>query len=233
MLADADREFGRAAAFDDRVAADTAAAGGPRYRALCELSLRQAFGGTELVGPAASPWLMLKEISSDGNANTVDVIYPMAPALLYADPELLRLLVEPVLAYAETGRWPKRFAKHDIGASYPNAAGHDDGVEEDMPVEESANMLILAAAYLAAVDAPTPRASPAPTTRCSSSGRTTCCRPASTRRTRTRPTTSPGSSRTASTWRSRASSVSAPWRASPAPPAQATTRVPTPRQPPT
>ncbi|KAI4954403.1 hypothetical protein J4E91_002116 [Alternaria rosae] len=37
-----------------------------------------------------------KEISSDGKVNTADVIYPALPFWLYANPELLRLLLKPV-----------------------------------------------------------------------------------------------------------------------------------------
>jgi Domain of unknown function (DUF4965)/Domain of unknown function (DUF1793) len=137
----------RAAALDARIVSDALAAGGENYAALCTLALRQAFGGTELVGTTANPWLMLKEISSDGNVSTVDVVYPASPVFLYTNPLLVKLMLDPLLQYAETGGWPKTFAEHDLGASYPNAAGHDDGNEEDMPVEESANMLILMAAY--------------------------------------------------------------------------------------
>lgn len=39
---------------------------------------------------------------------------------------------------------------HDIGTNYPNATGHDDQVEEDMPIEESGNLVILAYAYATA-----------------------------------------------------------------------------------
>lgn len=101
-----------------------------------------------MVGPTGKPWAFLKEISSDGNVSTVDVIYPASPAWLYADPAYLGMLLEPLLAYAESGAWPQRYALHDLGSSYPNATGHNDGIEENMPVEESGNMLIMAAAYL-------------------------------------------------------------------------------------
>ncbi|MBV9851532.1 MAG: DUF4965 domain-containing protein [Armatimonadetes bacterium] len=145
---DADNALKTADRLDRRVTADATRAGGPKYAALCALALRQAFGATELVGTSERPWMFMKEISSDGNISTVDVVYPAFPVFLYANPYLLRLQLDPLLAYAETGGWPKPFAEHDIGASYPNAAGHNDGREEDMPVEESANMLIMAAAYL-------------------------------------------------------------------------------------
>ncbi|MDE2127485.1 MAG: DUF4965 domain-containing protein [Armatimonadetes bacterium] len=147
-LSDARAAFSRAAVEDARVERDAMRAGGAHYAALCNLALRQAFGATELVGTRSDPWLLLKEISSDGNISTVDVVYPAFPAFLYTNPLLVRLLCEPLLDYAESGGWPKPFAEHDIGSSYPNANGHNDGREEDMPVEESANMLVLAAAYV-------------------------------------------------------------------------------------
>jgi hypothetical protein len=139
----------RADGLDARVNGDAAAAGGQAYAGLCAISLRQAYGGTELVaGPGGQPWALLKEISSDGNVSTVDVVYPASPAWIYADPGYLRLLLEPLLAYAENGGWPKAFAEHDLGSAYPVASGHNNGQEEDMPVEESGNMLIMAAACL-------------------------------------------------------------------------------------
>jgi hypothetical protein len=139
----------RADTLDAQITTDATAAGGQAYAGLCGIALRQAYGGTELVvGPDGAPWAFLKEISSDGNVSTVDVIFPASPAWLYADPGYLGLLLEPLLGYAEAGGWPERYAMHDLGSAYPNATGHNDGVEENMPVEESGNMLILAAAYL-------------------------------------------------------------------------------------
>jgi hypothetical protein len=142
-----------ATALDQRIRDDAAAAvgggaTGDHYAAVCALALRQAVAGTELADRGGSPWAFLKEISSDGNMSTVDVTYPAFPAYLYLSPTYLRLLLEPLLDYAEHGGWPKEFAEHDLGSGYPNATGHNDGNEEDMPVEESANMLIMAAALL-------------------------------------------------------------------------------------
>jgi Glutaminase A six helical-hairpin domain/Domain of unknown function (DUF5127)/Domain of unknown function (DUF4964) len=139
----------RATALDTQITSDARGAGGTPYAGLCALALRQAYGGTELVaGPGGEPWAFLKEISSDGNVSTVDVVYPASPAWIYADPGYLALLLEPLLAYAETGGWPGTFAEHDLGSAYPVASGHNNGQEEDMPVEESGNMLIMTAAYL-------------------------------------------------------------------------------------
>ncbi|WP_333771101.1 glutaminase domain-containing protein [Streptomyces sp. IBSBF 2435] len=142
-----------AAALDQRIHNDAVAAAGggatgDHYAAVCALALRQAVAGTELVDRNGSPWAFLKEISSDGNMSTIDVTYPAFPAYLYLSPAYLRLLLEPLLDYAEHGGWPEEFAEHDLGSGYPNATGHNDGNEEDMPVEESANILIMAAALL-------------------------------------------------------------------------------------
>jgi len=145
---DADTERTRADQMDARVTKDATKAGGAKYAALCTLALRQAFGATEMVGTAAKPWMFMKEISSDGNISTIDIMYPSFPVFLYANPNLLKMQMDPLFDYAESGKWPQLYAEHDIGSSYPNANGHNDGGGENMPVEESANMLIMAAAYM-------------------------------------------------------------------------------------
>jgi hypothetical protein len=137
---------------DARIKQDATRAAGPGYAALCALAFRQAYAGTELVSRNGIPWALLKEISSSGNVSTVDVTYPGMPVFLYADPAYLGLLLAPVLDYVENHDYPKVFAPHDLGRSYPRADGHLDGTgEEDMEVEESANMLIMTAAYLAKI----------------------------------------------------------------------------------
>ena len=93
---------------------------------------------------------MLKEISSDGNCQTVDVVYPHFPVQLYLNPTLLKYLLEPLLDNQERGFFPHKYCMHDLGTHYPRCIGHRDGNEEGMEVEESANMLVMMAAYVKA-----------------------------------------------------------------------------------
>ncbi|CAG2175663.1 unnamed protein product [Oppiella nova] len=93
---------------------------------------------------------MVKEISSDGNCQTVDVIFPHFPVQLYLNPVLLKYLLDPLLDNQERGLFPLKYCMHDLGYNYPRCIGHKDGKQEDMEVEESANMVIMMAAYVKA-----------------------------------------------------------------------------------
>ena len=145
---DAAAALTRANTLDASIVPAAVSAGGVHYAALCSLAARQAFGGVELVNTTSAPWMFLKEISSDGNVSTIDVVYPSFPIFYYLNPTLLSLLLAPILTYVESGHWPQTYCVHDLGSSYPNASGHNDGGGENMPVEETANMLIMAAAYV-------------------------------------------------------------------------------------
>ena len=67
-----DEASSSASAFDDQVKSDSMAAGGQDYLSLTSLAARQAFGAIEYTNTPTEPWLFMKEISSDGNVNTVD-----------------------------------------------------------------------------------------------------------------------------------------------------------------
>ncbi|KAF2139407.1 uncharacterized protein K452DRAFT_232773 [Aplosporella prunicola CBS 121167] len=132
---------------DDKIAQDSIGAAGQDYLTITSLAVRQTLGATQLVGTSDKPYLFLKEISSNGNTQTVDVIYPAHPFFLYTNPQLLKLLLDPLFENQESGHYPNMYSIHDLGTHFPNATGHPDGNDEQMPLEECGNMLIMSLAY--------------------------------------------------------------------------------------
>lgn len=126
------------------------------YYSIIALSARQVMGAYVLATPpsingsnTSEPLMFQKEISSDGNVNTVDVMYPAMPFFLYSNVELLRYNLEPLYQNQEGGFYPNTYSMHDLGTNFPNATGHVEGNDEYMPVEESGNMVIMTYAYYA------------------------------------------------------------------------------------
>lgn len=89
----------------------------------------------------------LKEILSDGNVNTIDLIFQSWPIFISLNLEWIKLQFRPILSYLASCRWPKVYVIHDIGTHYPNATGHDDGIDEHMPLFETSSLFILLLAY--------------------------------------------------------------------------------------
>ncbi|KAK1059515.1 hypothetical protein LTR74_012552 [Friedmanniomyces endolithicus] len=152
VLDDFEAADAEARKLDAAIARKAESVAGSNYSDIVTLSVRQAFGAMDLTISEDKlniddPLAFIKEISSDGNVNTIDVIYPMAPMLYVLAPGYLRLLLEPIMRYLSSGAWPHNYAVHDLGAAYPNATGHKNGRAEKMPVEECGSLLTLLYMY--------------------------------------------------------------------------------------
>ncbi|KAI1487959.1 glutaminase GtaA [Biscogniauxia mediterranea] len=131
---------------DNKVASDSLAAAGQNYLTITSLSVRQTFGALQFTGTDSDPLVFLKEISSNSDIQTVDVIFPAMPLLLYLNPDLLNYLLKPLFLNQENGHYPNTNAIHDLG-TFPLAKGYPDGSDEPQPLEECGNMIIMALAY--------------------------------------------------------------------------------------
>ena len=140
----------RAQKFDAELVASMRAVGGDDYAYLTSLVFRQTIAAHKLAADIdGTPMFFSKENGSNGCIDTVDVTYPSSPFFLLFNPALLQAQLDPVMRYAALPRWRFPFAPHDLG-TYPLANGQVYGGGElnkdnQMPVEESANLILMVA----------------------------------------------------------------------------------------
>ena len=138
----------RCVAFDTELMADLTKAGGEKYAKIASLAYRQCFAASKFVADTnGQPISFCKENNSNGCIGTSDVFYPMAPQFLLCGPSVAKSFIVPFMNYAMSERWKFPFAPHDLG-TYPLANGQVYGggerTEQDqMPVEESGNLMLL------------------------------------------------------------------------------------------
>ena len=140
-------------AMDLQVTAALYQEGGATYASIAALVWRQVVGGTIVVwnNVTNEEWRFMKEISSDGDVSTVDVIYPASPLFLWQAPQALFLTLKPIMEYAMNNT-----AKYGLYIPYnlswaPHHLGHwpicdlPPDKQEQMPIEETGNMLVMLA----------------------------------------------------------------------------------------
>lgn len=148
----------RSNAFSLKIETEAIRKGGKKYAELLLLSVRQIMAAHKLVIDNEGNNLFIsKECFSNGCTATVDVTYPSSPFFLLYNTELLKGMLRPVIRFARSAQWEFDFAPHDVGC-YPWVNGQVYGVksrdngrveyhlDEQMPVEECGNLIVLFAA---------------------------------------------------------------------------------------
>ena len=134
---------------------DGLASGNDKYAEVLCASYRHCIAAHKIFEDRKGNLLFFsKENNSNGCVNTVDLTYPSAPLFLLYNTDLMKGMCTSILEYCQSDRWGFDFAAHDLG-TYPHAnnqvyaqrfPGSNGEFGGNMPIEESANIVILAAA---------------------------------------------------------------------------------------
>ena len=145
----------RCKAQDKVIYDDGLASGNEKYAEVLCASYRHCIAAHKIFEDNKGNLLFFsKENNSNGCVNTVDLTYPSAPLFLLYNTDLMKGMCTSILEYCQSDRWGFDFAAHDLG-TYPHANNQvyaqrfpssDGGFGGNMPIEESANIVILAAA---------------------------------------------------------------------------------------
>ena len=133
----------RCRALDKKIYDDALAAGNVKYAEQLAANYRLVMAAHKLFRDDTGKTLYFsKENKSGGFVNTMDLTYPECPIYLLYNIDLQKGMIFSILVYAlSDARKGKNCAAHDLGI-YPRANGMVYG--DSMPLEESANVLILA-----------------------------------------------------------------------------------------
>ena len=160
--------------FDAALLKEAREKGGEDYALILSAAYRHTIAAHKLAADVdGSPLFISKENDSNGCAATVDVSYPSVPLFLMYCPELVRGMLRPIFKFARMPVWTYDFAPHDVGR-FPILTGQVYGarhrakhqaigsvhppyylypataepylINKQMPVEESADMLLMVAA---------------------------------------------------------------------------------------
>ena len=139
---------------DKRIYDDGLAAANKKYAEVLSGAYRHCIAAHKLFEDADGDLLFFsRENDSGGFINTVDLTYPESPLFLMYNHELQKAMMTSMFKYCESNRWGFNFCAHDIG-HYPIADNQhyaprfpeaDGGFGGNMPLEESGNMVTLAA----------------------------------------------------------------------------------------
>lgn len=164
-----DEIYRKALDWGNRITNDTKKFG-EDFNFITTCAFRQVLAAHKLVRAENGKLLYFsKECFSNGCINTVDVSYPSIPLFLLYAPSLVEGMMNGICEFARLDLWKEfDFAPHDLG-QYPVANGQVYALAEkynkkrkelykfsnsdiynfefQMPVEESANMLIMSYAY--------------------------------------------------------------------------------------